>query len=57
MKLRDKLPNQKPLLVVEFTPDPPNLTDLVERVRPYIDAVRLTALNNSADPNDPKRTD
>ncbi len=56
MRLTDKLPKQKPLVVVEFKPDEPNLENLVERVKPYIDAVRLTALKNSADPNDPKRT-
>lgn len=56
LKLTDNLPNKKPLVVVEFKPDEPNLVNLIERVRPYIDAVRLTALKNSADPNDPKRT-
>jgi homocysteine S-methyltransferase len=56
MKLTDKLANQKHLLIVEFKPDDPNLADFVERVKQYVDAVRLTALKNSADPNDPKRT-
>ncbi len=56
LRLTDKITNQKPLVVVEFKPDQPNLADLVAKVRPYVDAVRLTALKNSADPNDPKRT-
>ncbi len=56
MRLTDKLPKQKPLVVVELKPDEPNLENLVEKVKPYVDAVRLTALKNSADPNDPKRT-
>jgi homocysteine S-methyltransferase len=54
--LTDKLLNQKPPVVVEFKPDEPNLLDLVERVRPYVDAIRLTALKNSADRTDPRRT-
>ncbi len=56
MRLTDKLPGRKPLLVIEFKPDDPNLLNSVERVKPYVDAVRLTALKNSADPHDPNRT-
>ncbi len=50
MKLTDKLRNRKPVLVVEFKPDDPNLLDHVERVKPYVDAIRLTALKNASDP-------
>ena len=56
MKLTDKLRNRKPLLIVEFKPDDPNLLNHVEKVKPYVDAIRLTALKNAFDPNDPSKT-
>jgi 5,10-methylenetetrahydrofolate reductase len=56
LKLTDKLQHHKPLLVVEFKPDDPKLLSSVERVRPYVDAIRLTALKNASDPNDPSKT-
>ncbi len=56
MRLTEKTQNGKPLLVVEFKPDDPNLQDFVRRVKPYVDAVRLTALKNSGDQNNPART-
>lgn len=56
MKLTDKLRNRKPVLVVEFKPDDQNLMNHVERVKPYVDAVRLTALKNASDPNEPSKT-
>jgi homocysteine S-methyltransferase len=56
LRLTDKLPSHKPLLVVELKPDDPNLLRRVEQVKPYVDAVRLTALKNSADLKNPKRT-
>ena len=56
MRLVDELQNRKPLLVVEFKPDDPNLLPNVEKVRRYVDAVRLTALKNASDPNDPSKT-
>ena len=43
-------------MVVEFKPDHPNLLSYVEKVKPYIDAIRLTALKNASDPNDPSKT-
>ncbi len=55
MKLTDKLRNRKPLLVVEFKPDDPNLLNHVEKVKPYVDAIRLTALKNASDPDDPSK--
>lgn len=56
MRLIDKLQDRKPVLVVEFKPDTPNLIRSVEKVKPYVDAVRLTALKNASDPNDPNKT-
>lgn len=56
MRLTDKLQTHKPLLVVEFKPDDPNLLSGVEKVKRYVDAVRLTALKNASDPNDPSKT-
>ena len=56
MKLTDKLRNRKPLLIVEFKPDDPNLLNHVEKVKPYVDAIRLTALKNASDPNEPSKT-
>lgn len=56
LRLTDKLPNHNPLLVVEFKPDDPNLLNWIGKVKPYVDAVRLTALKNSADPIDPSNT-
>jgi len=43
-------------LAVEFKPDDPDLMKYVEIVKPYVDAVRLTALKNAGDLNDPNRT-
>ena len=56
MRLTDKIQDHKPILVVEFKPDDPNLLTYVEKVKPYVDAVRLTALKNASDPNDPNKT-
>jgi len=56
VRLTDKIPNRKPILVVELKPDDSNLLNLVDRVKPYVDAVRLTALKNAADPENPDRT-
>ena len=56
MRLAQKLPDRRPVLVVEFKPDDPNLLKSVEKVKPYVDAVRLTALKNASDPNDPNKT-
>jgi 5,10-methylenetetrahydrofolate reductase len=56
LRLTDKLQQRKPVLVVELKPDDPNLGRYVELVRPYIDAVRLTALKNAADLEHPERT-
>jgi 5,10-methylenetetrahydrofolate reductase len=56
VRLTDKLQGGKPILVVEFKPDDPNLLSYVEKVKPYIDAIRLTALKNASDPNDPTKT-
>ncbi len=56
MRLTEKTQNRKTLLVVEFKPDDLNLQDFVRRVKPYVDAVRLTALKNSGDQNNPART-
>jgi homocysteine S-methyltransferase len=50
------LQTRKPLLVVELKPDDPNLASYVKIVKPYVDAVRLTALKNTADLQDPDRT-
>ena len=56
MRLMDKIRYHKPILVAEFKPDDARLMEMVERVKPYVDAVRLTALKNSGDPKDPTRT-
>ncbi|HXZ90195.1 MAG TPA: methylenetetrahydrofolate reductase [Candidatus Dormibacteraeota bacterium] len=56
MRLTDKLQSRKPVLVVEFKPDDPNLLSSVEKVKPYVDAIRLTALKNASDPNQPTKT-
>ncbi len=56
MRLTDKMQRHKPILVVEFKPDDLKLMKMVELVKPYVDAVRLTALKNSGDPKDPNRT-
>jgi homocysteine S-methyltransferase len=56
LRLTDKIRSGRPLLVVEFKPDDPDLMKHVEIVKPYVDAVRLTALKNAADLNDPNRT-
>jgi len=56
VRLIDKLQDEKPILVVEFKPDDPNLLSYVEKVKPYVDAIRLTALKNASDPNDPNKT-
>jgi len=56
MRLTDKLSQHKPVLVVELKSDDPNLMNFVDKVKPYADAVRLTAMKNADDPNDPTRT-
>jgi homocysteine S-methyltransferase len=56
LKLTDKLRIHKPILVVELKPDDPNLMAYVEIVKPYVDAIRLTALKNAADLNNSERT-
>lgn len=56
MRIIDKLQDRKPLLIVEFRPNDPNLIQSVEKVKPYVDAVRLTALKNVSDPVDPSKT-
>lgn len=56
LRLTEKLQNRKPILVVEFKPDDPNLLGSVEKVKPYVDAIRLTALKNASDPNQPSKT-
>jgi hypothetical protein len=56
LRLIEKFRKQRPVLVVEFKPDDPNLLSSVEKVKPYVDAVRLTALKNASDPNDPSKT-
>jgi len=56
MRITEKLQNRHPILVVEFKPDDPNLLNSVEKVKPYVDTIRLTALRNASDPNDPTKT-
>jgi len=56
LRLTEKLKNRKPILVVEFKPDDPNLLGSVGKVKPYVDAIRLTALKNASDPNQPTKT-
>ena len=56
VRLIDKVQDGRPILVVEFKPDDPNLLSYAEKVKPYVDAVRLTALKNASDPNDPDKT-
>ena len=56
MRLTDKIRKGRPLLVVEFKPDDPNLTQYIQLVKPYVDAVRLTALKNAADLSNLDRT-
>jgi len=56
LRLTQKLRDRSPVLVVEFKPDDPNLLNSVEKVKPYVDAVRLTALKNASDPNDTNKT-
>ena len=56
MRIIDKLQNKHPILVVEFKPDDPNLLNSVKKVKPYVDTIRLTALRNATDPNEPTKT-
>ena len=56
MRLTDKLAQRRPIIIVELRSDDSNLIDFVEKIRPYADAVRLTAMKNADDPTNPART-
>jgi 5,10-methylenetetrahydrofolate reductase len=56
MRLTEKISANRPVIVVEFKPDDSNLQSFVGMVKPYVDAIRLTALKNSGDPTNPSRT-
>jgi 5,10-methylenetetrahydrofolate reductase len=56
MRLTEKISANRPVIVVEFKPDDSNLQSFVGMVKPYVDAIRLTALKNSGDPRNPSRT-
>jgi len=54
--LKRKLSEHERIMIVEFTPDNPNLLPLVSKVKQHVDAVRLTALKNAGDSTNPEKT-